>query len=263
MGAVESDTVIALRNLVLPATAGVGLLALWEAVWRARVVDPLFFSGPSAIVVRLWQLMLSGEILGHYWMTIYSAGIGLVVALALAVPVGILYGLWPGLRNVTAPYFAALNVMPRVALIPLLIIWFGLGLTTRVVMVALSAFFPIFFNTVEGVHGLDPSLDRAGRVFGCTPWERVRLIVLPAALPHIFIGMRLAIGRGLIVIVVAEIFVGSLGGIGYFIITAGQNFHAADIFASALLLAATGLVLTWAIERLGALLSPWHEQTTL
>ena len=130
-------------------------------------------------------------------------------------------------------------------------------------MVAISAFFPIFFNAVEGVRGVDPSLDRAGRVFGCTPWERVRLIVLPAALPHIFIGMRLAIGRGLIVIIVAEIFVGSLGGIGFFIISAGQNFHAADIFASAVLLAATGLVATWAVERIGARLSPWHEQTTL
>lgn len=263
MGAVEDGTVIAVRYLALPAATGAGLLALWEAAWRARLVDPLFFSGPSAIAARLWHLTAGGELVGHYWMTMYSAGIGLVVALAFAVPVGILYGLWPGLRNVAAPYFAALNVMPRVALIPLLTIWFGLGLTTRVVMVAVSAFFPIFFNTVEGVHGVDPSLDRAGRVFGCTPWERVRLIVLPAALPHIFIGLRLAIGRGLIVIVVAEIFVGSLGGIGFFIISAGQNFHAADIFASALLLAVTGLALTWAVERLGARLSPWHEQTTL
>jgi ABC-type proline/glycine betaine transport system permease subunit len=144
-----------------------------------------------------------------------------------------------------------------------LVLWTGLGLTTRLVLVAISGFFPVFFNTSEGVRSLDPALARVGHAYGCTRREQLAYIVLPHTLPFLLTGLQLAVGRGLVVVVIAEIFVGSLGGIGYFIITAGQQFQSADVFAGALLMAVTGCVLTLALERLRAWLTPWSRSPAL
>jgi ABC-type nitrate/sulfonate/bicarbonate transport system permease component len=239
---------------------GALVLAAWEAASRAGWIDPLFFAGPSVVAARLWSLLVTGEILPHYAATVGSAGAGLSIALIAGVIAGAAYGLSRFVRDVAGPYLAMLNATPRVAMIGLFVIWLGLGAGVRVVMVAVSAFFPVFFNTVEGVRTLDPSLDRVGRVFGCTRWEWFIQIVVPHALPSILTGMRLAVGRGLVVVVIAEIFVGSLGGVGYFIINAGQQLQSAAVLAAALLMAFTGCGLTLGIDRLSAWLTPWSER---
>ena len=143
-------------------------------------------------------------------------------------------------------------------MIGLLVVWVGLGTGVRVALVLISAFFPVFFNTAEGVRARDPSLDRVARAYGCSRWEWFTSILLPHTVPFLLTGTRLALGRALVVVVIAEIFVGSLGGIGYFIITAGQQFQSADVLAAACLMAVTGWGLTMAIERLGTWLTPWH-----
>jgi ABC-type nitrate/sulfonate/bicarbonate transport system permease component len=171
---------------------------------------------------------------------------------------GIVYGLSPAFRHVAGPYVAALNATPRVALIGLLVVWLGLGVGVRVALVLISAFFPVFFNTAEGVRARDAGLDRVARAYGCTRREWFTSILLPHTLPFLLTGTRLALGRALVVVVIAEIFVGSLGGIGSFIITAGQQFQSADVLAAASLMAVTGWSLTMALERLGAWLTPWY-----
>jgi ABC-type nitrate/sulfonate/bicarbonate transport system permease component len=247
----------------LPMGSGLLLLAAWEIAWRARWIDPLFFSGPTAVAAALWTLIVSGEIFPHYASTMFSAAMGLAVAVACGIGGGIAYGMSPSFRGMAGPYLAIVNATPRVAMIGLFVVWLGLGLRVRVAMVAISAFFPVFFNTEEGVRGLDQSLDRVGRAYGCNRWEWFTRILLPHTLPFMLTGTRLAIGRGLVVIVIAEIFVGSLGGIGYFIINAGQQFQSANVFAAAALMAATGCGLTLGLERLGARLTPWHRRTML
>jgi ABC-type nitrate/sulfonate/bicarbonate transport system permease component len=251
------------RRFALPVASGLVILAGWEIAWRAGWIDPLFFSGPTAVAAALWRLTVSGEILPHYVMTMSSAAVGLVIAVALGVAAGIASGLSPAFRAVTGPYLAALNATPRVAMIGLFVVWLGLGAGVRVAMVVISAFFPVFFNTAEGVRALEGSLDRVGRAYGCTRREWFTLILLPHTLPFILTGTRLAVGRALVVVVIAEIFVGSLGGVGYFIINAGQQFQAAHVFAAAVLMSLTGCALMLALDRLAAWLRPWQVRTML
>jgi NitT/TauT family transport system permease protein len=238
---------------------GAVIIGAWELAARAGWIDPLFFAGPGAVVARLWSLLVTGEILPHYAATMGSAAAGLAIAVAAGVVAGAAYGLSRWVRDVTGPYLAMLNATPRVAMIGLFVIWLGLGAGVRIAIVAVSAFFPVFFNTVEGVRTLDPSLDRVGRVFGCSRWEWLSRIVVPSALPSILTGVRLAVGRGLVVVVIAELFVGSLGGVGYFITNAGQQFQSAAVLAAALLMALTGCAVTFAIDRLSAWLTPWSR----
>jgi NitT/TauT family transport system permease protein len=251
------------RRFALPVASGLVILVVWEITWRAGWVDPLFFSGPTAVAAALWRLTVSGEIIPHYVTTMSSAAIGLVLAVAAGVVAGIASGLSPAFRAVTGPYLAALNATPRVAMIGLFVVWLGLGAGVRVAMVVISAFFPVFFNTAEGVRALESSLDRVGRAYGCTRREWFTLILLPHTLPFMLTGTRLAVGRALVVVVIAEIFVGSLGGVGYFIINAGQQFQAAHVFAAAVLMALTGCALMLALDRLTAWLVPWRERAML
>ncbi|HXJ79089.1 MAG TPA: ABC transporter permease [Candidatus Methylomirabilis sp.] len=239
--------------------AGLLMLAVWEGAWRAGWIDPLFFSGPTAVAGALWRLVVSGAIIPNYLTTLSAAALGLVLAVATGGVAGIVYGLSPAVRQVAGPYLAALNATPRVATIGLLVVWLGLGIGVRVALVTISAFFPVFFNTAEGVRGRDASLDRVARVYGCNRREWFTSILLPHTLPYLLTGTRLALGRALVVVVIAEIFVGSLGGIGYFIINAGQQFQSANVLAAACLMAATGWALSTGLERLGIWLTPWHD----
>jgi ABC-type nitrate/sulfonate/bicarbonate transport system permease component len=241
-----------------PLLAGLLGLAAWEGVWRVGWIDPLFFSGPREVAGALWRLVVSGAIIPDYLTTLSAAATGLGLAVVSGFAAGLAYGLSPAMRQVAGPYLAALNATPRVATIGLLVVWLGLGAGVRITLVLISAFFPVFFNTVEGVRTRDPSLDRVARAYGCRRREWFASILLPHTLPFLLTGTRLALGRALVVVVIAEIFVGSLGGIGYFIITAGQQFRSADVLAAAGLMAVTGWGLTAALERLGAWLTPWH-----
>jgi NitT/TauT family transport system permease protein len=184
--------------------------------------------------------------------------LGIGIAVAAGVTGGLAVGVSPAIARVAGPYLAVLNATPRVALIGLFVIWLGLGLGVRVAMVAVSAFFPVFFNTAEGVQALDPALDRVGRVFGCTRREWFTRILLPHTAPWMLTGVQLAVGRGLVVVVIAEILVGSLGGVGYVIATAGQQFRPADVLAGAALMAVTGCALTLGLGTLGRWLAPWR-----
>lgn len=248
----------------LPAAAtGLGLAALWEAVARAGWIDPLFFAGPVAAAAALVRLVSGGDLLHHYAVTLGSAALGLLAGSAAGIVAGLACGLSPAARAVAGPYLAALNATPRVALIGILVVWIGLGTGVRVALVAISAFFPLFFNTAEGVRSRDPALDRLARAYAATRGEWFGQVLLPQCLPAALTGSQVAVGRSLVVVVIAEIFVGSLGGVGYFIISAGQQFRAADVFAAAALMALTGSALTLGLSRLGARLTPWHRPPTL
>ncbi len=211
--------------LRLPVATGLLGLAARESAWRAGWIDPLFFSGPTGVAGALCRLIVTGAIIPHYLTTLSATAAGLALAVVSGVIAGMAYGLSPAFRHMAGPYLAALNATPRVAMIGLLVVWLGLGMAVRVVLVWFTS------------------------------------ILLPHTLPFLLTGTRLALGRALVVVVIAEIFVGSLGGIGYFIINAGQQFQSANVLAAAFLMAVTGCGLTIALERLGAWLTPWHRPT--
>lgn len=237
----------------------VGVLLLWE-VW-GRQVNPLFASYPSGIAYQFWELAMGGELLSAFLESMRS----LLVGYLLAVVVGVFIGLVMGSSRIAD---AALNLYvwagfstPMVALVPLFILWMGLGFATKVAMVFTMAVFPIIINTADGVRSVPRAWIEVGRAFAAKPSTVVRTIVLPATLAPIMTGLRIGIGRGVVGMIVAEFFT-AVSGLGGIIITAGNNFQTDRMFVPIIILMVLGWGLTTLmtyLERVGA---PWHAEFT-
>lgn len=235
------------------------VLLIWE-VW-GRQVNPLFASYPSGIAYQFWELAVGGELLSAFLESMRS----LVVGYLLAVAVGVFVGLVMGSSRIAD---AALNLYvwagfstPMVALVPLFILWMGLGFATKVAMVFTMAVFPIIINTADGVRSVPRAWIEVGRAFAAKPSTVVRTIVLPATLAPIMTGLRIGIGRGVVGMIVAEFFT-AVSGLGGIIITAGNNFQTDKMFVPIIILMVLGWGLTTLmtyLERVGA---PWHAEFT-
>jgi ABC-type nitrate/sulfonate/bicarbonate transport system permease component len=238
-------------------TLSVGVtLALWE--WYGRGVDPIFLSYPTAIMAAVPRMLASGELMSAFWISLQ----GLLVGIALAIGTGVLLGLLTG-RYRTVDYLldvqiTALYSTPHVALIPLLILWFGLGPAAKLVLIFLSAFFPIVINTHSGVRNISHGLVEVALAEGASERQIFTKIVLPAALPFIMTGVRLAMGRAVVAMVVAEMFT-AVAGLGGAIVRYGAAFATDKLFVVIIVLALMGVGLTELVRGLERWLTPWKE----
>jgi ABC-type nitrate/sulfonate/bicarbonate transport system permease component len=238
-------------------TLSVGVtLALWE--WYGRGVDPIFLSYPTAIMAAVPRMLASGELMSAFWISLQ----GLLVGIALAIGTGVLLGLLTG-RYRTVDYLldvqiTALYSTPHVALIPLLILWFGLGPAAKLVLIFLSAFFPIVINTHSGVRNISHGLVEVALAEGASERQIFTKIVLPAALPFIMTGIRLAMGRAVVAMVVAEMFT-AVAGLGGAIVRYGAAFATDKLFVVIIVLALMGVGLTELVRGLERWLTPWKE----
>jgi NitT/TauT family transport system permease protein len=155
-----------------------------------------------------------------------------------------------------------MQATPRIALMPLFIIWFGLGLTSKIVVVLLSAIFPLIVNLQVAMSTIDADLVQVARSYGATRWQIFRTIALPTSLPFLITGLRLAAGRGLLGVIVAEVF-GGAAGIGYLIQYAGSTFQTDKVFAGVLVVAAAGITLDFTLERLGRYFDKWRGEAAV
>jgi ABC-type nitrate/sulfonate/bicarbonate transport system permease component len=238
-------------------TASVALfLVIWQLVAAARVVPPLFLPGPSDILGAYVALVRGGTLANDLWISGQELFIGFGLAIAVGLPLGILMGWYTRLNYALDPFVSFLYSTPRIALVPLLIIWFGIGVASKVAIVFLGAFFPIVINTVAGMHNLDPGLIKAARSFGASDLQLFRTVALPGSVPFILTGLRLGVGHALIGVVVGEL-VAAQAGIGYMMATAGATFQTAKMFAGLLIVAGAGLVLTAIIARVERRFQAW------
>ena len=238
---------------------GVSVLAVlvaWELYGRA--LNPVFLSYPVAIAGALVELIRSGELLQATIQTLRSLVAGFVIALVVGIGIGFLMGRYRLVSLALDPFVTALYNTPSVALIPLIQLWFGLGVTAKVVIVAMSAFFPIVINTFAGVHNTSQGLVDVVRAYGATPRQISTKVVLPNSVPFIMAGVRLAVGRAVIGVVTAEFFT-AISGLGGLVIIFSNAFATAKLFVPVLTLVALGLCLTslakWAERRM----TPWKE----
>ena len=241
---------------VLSIVAG---LVLWELVARFIIRDKLFLVAPSAIWDRAAQLMATGELQKHTLTSSIEFTVGFGLAAVVGVLVGLVIGTNAGARAVASPWISAIYSTPTVALSPLLILWFKLGLESKVVVVFLVAVFPVLVNTQAGIETADEGLIETARAFGARRLQIFTKVLLPSAVPFIVAGLRLGIGRGLVGVVVAELF-GATSGLGYFINVASQVFDMAGLFAAVVILAAAGVISTEAIKVLERRLAPWRTR---
>jgi NitT/TauT family transport system permease protein len=236
------------------------VLVAWEVIARYVIDNQLFLASPTRVYRAGVDLARSGEL----WIHVYTSGIefilGFAIASVLGIAIGALMGLSPTVRAYLEPWVSALYATPIIAIGPLFILWFGLGITSKVLLVVVTAIFPVIINTHVGLTNVDQSLLESVRSFGATKWQLFRLVRLPSSLPFLVAGERLAVARALVGVVVAELF-GARAGLGYLILVSAQTFNTANLFVGVIVLAVSGVIAMAALQRLEYRLSPWrvHE----
>jgi NitT/TauT family transport system permease protein len=244
----------------LRAAALVALLVLWEALARVGLVPVLFLPPPLGVLREGWAMMVSGELLVHLGASLQRLLIGFALGALAGVAVGVAVGFFAVAEAVGAPLIAATFPIPKIALLPLLILWLGLGEASKVAVIALGVFFPTAINTVTGVREADPLLIRAAVAFGSRRWSVIRKVVLPSALPMILAGLRLGAGTALLLLVAAEM-VAVESGIGFLILHAGNIMATTKLMVGIVVLSALGLLSQWGLARLERALIPWRAPT--
>jgi NitT/TauT family transport system permease protein len=244
--------------------SGVILLFLfgWELLFQFKVVNPLFISAPSRVVLAGITIIKDGSLVKHLAISGTEFALGYGAAILIGFPVGIMLGWFKLVRSAFGPFIAAMQATPRIALMPLFIIWFGLGITSKIVVVLLSAIFPLIVNLQVAMSTIDADLVQVARSYGATCWQIFRSIALPTSLPFLITGLRLAAGRGLLGVIVAEVF-GGAAGIGYMIQYAGSTFQTDKVFAGVLVVAVTGITLDFTLARLGRHFDRWRGEVAV
>lgn len=232
------------------------VIILWEIF--GRQVNPLFLSYPSAIFEALLQLLKTGEIQRQAIGSLHVFAVGLSGALVLGILIGLLMGRYRLAEYLLDPYVYALDATPRVALIPLLLLWFGLGTSSKVAIVFLSGLFPVLMNTFSGVRTVSAQLVDVGRAYGAGEGKIFTKIIVPAALPFIMAGIRLAVGRALIGIITAEMFT-AVTGMGALLVRYSSALATDKFFVPVIFLALLGVGLSSGVEKLQKHLAPWKE----
>jgi NitT/TauT family transport system permease protein len=247
------------EEVILGGAAVLLVLAAWQALWSAGKISPLFFSGPSAIVQRFWDELLHGRLRSDMRYSGLNFVLGFAMALVVGVILGVIIGWYRKVEMVTNPFVNSLYAIPRVAMIPLIIIWFGIGIWSKVFIVFMTAVFPILINTIGGIRATDPDLLRAARAFCASDWQIFKTLAIPGAVPFILTGIRQGVALGLIGVVVGEMFGGS-EGIGFMVAYGSQTFDTAQLFVGVMVIAFAGILLTWLTERLEKHFSRWRPE---
>ncbi|TAL84219.1 MAG: ABC transporter permease [Candidimonas sp.] len=239
----------------------------WEVLTRIpwfvqnTVFDPFFISQPSRIALRLWQWMQPGpnSVWPHLWETLQATFLGLIVGVGSGFVVGMLLSRNRLLADILNPFIVAFNSMPRIAFVPLITMFFGLGIVSKVVTSWFVVFFLVFFNTYKGGRSVEPELLNFCRTLGGSPRQILWRVRIPTAAAWTFASLPNAISFALIGVVLAE-FVGSTTGMGYLMITALATLNATDMFAAITLLSATGVILVYCVTLLERRLLHWSPE---
>ncbi len=245
---------------ILGTSAVIIFLTAWELVGNTfQLINPMFMSAPSLVWKAGVQLFASGEI----WNDLRVSGIefawGYFLSAAFGVPFGIACGWYKRFAYTFDPFINAMNATPRVALLPLVIIWLGIGILSKVGIIFLGAVFPILINARDGVKTTPYNLLTAARSFGASEWQIFRSVVLPSTVPFIITGLRLGIGRALIGVMVGELYAAT-AGIGFMITVAGATFQTDKVFVGILIFAATGMFGMELLNRLEVKFDKWRPK---
>lgn len=246
------------RHGLTAAASIVGGLLLWEAISRFGVNNSLFLAAPSQILYAIWSLAKTGEL----WKHIYISGIefilGYVIACILGIAMGLLMAESERAKTILQPWISGFYATPTIALAPLFLLWLGIGIWSKVLVVITLVIFIVIINTEVGLRQTSPRLIEMLKSFGASRNQIFWKISLPSAMPFVLAGLRLGIGRGLIGVVVAELF-GSRAGLGQLISASADSFNMPNLFAAVIILATAGIVMTAGFTWLEKRLVPWRS----
>ena len=245
---------------ILGAAAVIVFLTAWELCGNTlQLINPLFMSAPSLVFKAAFQMFASGEIFNDLYVSGIEFIVGYILSVVVAIPFGIAIGWYKRFAYVCDPFVNAMNATPRIALLPLVIIWLGIGILSKVGIIFLGAVFPLLINTRDGVKTTPHNLLTAARSFGASEWQIFKSVVLPSTVPFILTGLRLAVGRALIGVMVGELYAAT-AGIGFMITVAGATFQTDKVFVGVLIFAISGMTLTAVIDRYERRFDKWRPK---
>jgi ABC-type nitrate/sulfonate/bicarbonate transport system permease component len=262
------------ERVILSTLVVVLFLLFWEGLERAWWADllrpllgdsadrwavkPIFISSPTRVATAAYRMFfVTGEIWPDLKASATEYALALLLAIVVGTPLGLAVGWYRRLSYALAPFLTGLNATPQIALLPIIIVWFGTGLASKVLIVFLLALLPIAISAQSGVRTVDPRLIRLASSFGANAWRRFRTIVVPSTVPYLLAGVRLAIGRGMIGIVVGEIY-GSAAGVGAMINQAGSRFQTDKVFVGILAIAIAGAILAEIVRQVERRVEIWR-----
>lgn len=246
------------RDRMIGTITVVLFLAAWEVIGRSGIVPPIFISRPSAVVTAGVDYFASGLV----WTDMRVSGTefltGYVLAAAIGIPLGLAMGWYRSVNAALNPFVMFLFSTPRVAFLPLLIIWLGVGMAPKIALVFIMAILPLLISVISGVTTVERPLLAVGKLFGASQFTIFRTIVLPATVPSTIAGLRVAVGTGLIGMVVGELYASSVG-LGYRIVEAGQLFRTDRVFVAVIIIATAGVTLSSLLRRIENRLGTWRS----
>jgi len=252
---------LVLLNKVFKRTiAIILLLVVWEIVPRAGLVDRTFFPPFSVDIRAWWELLVSGDLGTHFQSSIGRSLTGFILAIAAAIPLGLLIGWYPKLAELLTPLLELFRNTAALALLPVFILILGIGETSKIAIVFYACSWPILLNTINGVKNVDPLLVKSAKSMGLGPLRLFQKVILPASVPTIFTGIRLAGANSILVLVAAEM-VGAKAGLGYLINYTQFNFQIPQMFAGIITISLLGLLFNQLLVTLERKFSSWKTQS--
>jgi len=245
---------------ILGTVAVLIFLGAWELVGNVfQLINPMFMSAPSLILNAAVQLFGSGEIFNDLYVSGVELFWGYLLSAVVAVPFGIMVGWYKRASYIFDPFINAMNATPRVALLPLVIIWLGIGILSKIGIIFLGAVFPIMINARDGVKTTPHNLLTAARSFGASEWIVFKSVVFPSTIPFILSGLRLGLGRAIVGVMVGELYAAT-AGIGFMITVAGATFQTDKVFVGVLIFALTGMIGMELLTRVERRFDTWRPK---
>ncbi len=249
------------QSVLIGGGAVLAFVLVWQLVAFRRLMPELFLPGPTDIAVAMGQYVAKGQVWNDLWVSGQELFLGFVLAIVVGLPLGMAMGWYRRFSFALDPFVTFFNAIPRVSLTPLFIIWFGIGINSKIAVVFLGALFAILINAAVGVRNLDPALIKAAKSFGANDLQLFRTVVLPGCVPYILAGFRLGLAHALTGVVVAEL-IAAQAGIGLMMATAGATFQTSKVFVGLVIIAATGVLITNVFSRIEQRFQSWKPNPT-
>jgi sulfonate transport system permease protein len=265
-GEVENDAPVAASSeprdvggglmLLCQVALGLAVLLAWQGA-SGRLVDAFFISNPVEVAERLYQWIVDGSLFLHIWATVYETLMGFIVGAVGGVILGIWLGVSPFTNRLLNPYLNALNALPKVALAPLFVLWFGLGIASKIALAAVLVLFLVFLNTYAGVREVDQDLIDGARLMRATRAQLITKVIIPSALSWVFAGLKISVPYALIGAVLGEM-IAANRGLGYLVQFSGSQFDSAGVFAVLIVIALLAVALNFLVEMVQHRLQLWR-----
>lgn len=250
------------RNKLQPVILGgilpVILIILWELLSRAGVFPSYQLPAPTVILDTIINLAQDGSLWGHIGITVYRVFAGFLIGTAFAIVLGSVVGFYEKAEQLFDPMIQAFRAIPSLAWVPLFILWMGIGEPSKVTMISVGVFFPVYLNVVSGIGGVDRKLIEVGRMYGLNTLQLIRRVILPASLPSFFTGLRSGLGLGWMFVVAAEL-MGASTGLGYLLVLGQNTLSPETILASIILFAIVGKLSDWVLKTVEQKSLHWQD----